>query len=342
MDQLLETKLNDFRKSMQTPEGRAHQEEARKRSEEYQQIFSPGNIENLRKADVEGFLDWQGRWSGLFRQKGRIVSDMEQLKRTLAILLDENKDIQNRLNRLMPNEPGYVKGLGRAVITAILHLVYPDKYGVYNRTVEQGLNELNRMPKFDRGERFGSRYCKINKALDNLARETGLSLAEVDSFMWFVLLEPPEPVASAIDSLEIIEKHLQQLLEDNWEQTELAKEWGIYEQDGEPVGVEFSAGDVGRIDILCQKRAKDGDWQDEWLVIELKRDTGGSAAVGQLLSYMGWVQENLVRDKSKAKVRGLLIVREMDPKLKYALDVCGAQVEVKKYNLSISLDTVNH
>jgi hypothetical protein len=344
MDQLLKNKLNEFRNFRQIPERKAVEEEVRERSEEYQRIFSPDNIENLQKSDIESFLDWQGRWSSLFRQKGRIVSDMHRFKTALSILLNEDKDIEVRLNELEPGQPDYVKGFGRAVKTAILHLVYPDIYGVYNRTSEEGLQKLGLMPKFDWGEKFGSRYLKVNKALLALTQKTGLSLIDVDSFVWFVLLPESSPVLAGpdvIDSFEVIEKVLQKLLADNWEQTSLAKEWGIYEVDGEPVGVEFPVGDAGRLDILCQKRGDDSDWQDEWLVIELKRDKGGHAAIGQLLCYMGWVQDNLVDDKSTEKVRGLLIVRELDSKLKYALKMCGAPIEVKKYNLSISLDTAN-
>lgn len=344
MDEFLRNKLNEFRGFKQSPERKMVEEEVRKRSEEYQRIFSPGNVENLQKSDMESFLDWQGRWSSLFRQKNRIISDMNRLKTALSILLDENRDIEARLNELEPGHPNYIKGFGRAIKTAILHLVYSDKYGVYNQTSEDGLQKLGLMPKFDRGEKFGLRYLKVNKALLDLSQKTGLSLAEVDSFVWFILL-PELPSGSGplevFDSFEIIEKHLQRLLADNWEQISLAKEWGIYEKDGEPVGVEYSAGDAGRIDILCQKRGGDNDWQDEWLVVELKRDTGGHAAVGQLLGYMGWVQENLVKSKSKDKVSGLLIVRELDSRLQYALKMCGAQIEVKKYNLTISLDSVS-
>ena len=343
MDQLLKNKLDEFRDFRQTPERKAVEVDSWRLSEEYQRVFSPDNIGNLEKSDIENFLDWQGRWSSLFRQKGRIVSDMDRLKTALSILLNEQMDIEIRLNELEPGQPNYVKGFGRAIKTAILHLVYPDKYGVYNRTSEEGLQKLGLMPRFDRGEKFGSRYLKVNKALLDLSQRTGLSLAEVDSFVWFVLAElssvPGGP--EVIDSFDIIEKHLQRLLADNWEQTNLATEWGIYEEYDEPVGVEFSAGDAGRIDILCQKRGSDNDWQDEWLVIELKRDTGGHAAVGQLLSYMGWVQDNLVKDKSNDKVSGLLIVRTLDPKLKYALKMCGAKIDVRKYNISVSLDSVS-
>jgi hypothetical protein len=331
----LEAKVNAFCERRETPEQKEFVKDVQQRSEEYWRLFSPDNIENLQRSDVEDFLNWRGRWNGLYRQKGRIVSDMDRLKEALTKLLDEKRDIKDRLDELIPQgKPNYIKGLGRAVLTAILHLVYPDEYGVYNQTSEDGLNALGRMPEFDRGEGFGSRYVKFNEALLQLSQDTGLSLAEVDAFLWDVI-NPVYPVSERADHLQIIEKHLQQLLADNWEQIDLAKEWGIYEQDGEQVGIEFQADDAGRIDILCQKRAGNDGWQNEWLVIELKRDTGGHAVIGQLLSYMGWVLEN--KAENKEKVEGLLIVRELDRKLEFALKACGARVSVKKYNISLSL-----
>jgi hypothetical protein len=336
----LEAQVNAFREHRKTPEQKEFVKDVQQCSEEYRHLFSPDNIENLQKLDVEDFLNWRGRWSGLYRQKGRIVSDMDRLKEALIKLLDEKRDIKDRLDELIPQgKPNYIKGLGRAVLTAILHLVYPDKYGVYNQTSEDGLKELGRMPKFDWGENFGSRYVKVNRALLQLSQDTGLSLAEVDVFLWDVVNRPVSPVSEGADYLNIIEKHLQQLLADNWEQIDLAKEWGIYEQDGEQIGVELQADDAGRIDILCQKRSGNDGWRNEWLVIELKRDTGGHAAIGQLLSYMGWVLAN--KAENKGEVEGLLIVRELDRKLEYALKACGARISVKKYNISLSLTDVN-
>lgn len=342
MDQFLKNKLEGFKNFRQTPERKVVEADNRRTSEEYQRLFSPDNIRNIEKSDIEDFLDWQGRWSSLFRQKNRIISDMDRLKTALSILLNEQENIETRLNGLVPNQPDYVKGFGRATMTAILHLVYPDRYGVYNQTSEEGLKKLGMLPQFDRGERFGSRYLKINKSLLDLSQQTGLSLAEVDSLVWFVLEDSPSipEEARLLDSFDIIEKHLQRLLADNWEQTGLAKEWGIYEEDDEPVGVEFYTSDAGRIDILCRKKGNTGDWQNEWLVIELKREEGGYAAVGQLLSYMGWVQNNLAENKSNDNVRGLLVVRSVDPRLKYALEMCDAKIEVKKYNISVSLESI--
>jgi hypothetical protein len=60
---------------------------------------------------------------------------MERLKEAFTRLLDEKRDIEDRLDELIPQgKPNYIKGLGHAVLTAILHLVYPNEYGIYNQT----------------------------------------------------------------------------------------------------------------------------------------------------------------------------------------------------------------
>ena len=69
---------------------------------------------------------------------------------------------------------------------------------------------------------------------------------------------------------------------------------------------------IGQIDILYQNE-KTGDF----LVVELKRteDTSDSAA-GQIARYIGWVKENLAKEKS---VYGLLIAHSASEQMKYAL-----------------------
>jgi len=69
---------------------------------------------------------------------------------------------------------------------------------------------------------------------------------------------------------------------------------------------------IGQIDILYQDE-KTGNF----LVVELKRteDTSDSAA-GQIARYIGWVKENLAKEK---RVYGLLIANSVSERLKYAV-----------------------
>lgn len=100
------------------------------------------------------------------------------------------------------------------------------------------------------------------------AQEIEHFLAEGESTTTITSSNPDveDPVAFAM------EKHLERFSVANWEQTELAKTYKIYEEDGEKVGQQYAT-DAGPIDILAI--SKDGT---RLLVVELKR---GRASVGR-------------------------------------------------------------
>lgn len=81
---------------------------------------------------------------------------------------------------------------------------------------------------------------------------------------------------------------------------------------------------AGRLDLLCK------DCNEGYVVVELKRGQGTDQVVGQILRYMGWVQENYKTDK----VRGLIIVGKKDQALSYAVKAVP-NIQVKEFKLSI-------
>lgn len=98
--------------------------------EKYGSMFNPSNLDSLNKEDFKSFLLIKNNkhWEGIHRQGNMITQDMNKLKNALKILLDEEKPIEERLNFLFPkNKPSYIKGLGRAIVTPILMVVYPTK-----------------------------------------------------------------------------------------------------------------------------------------------------------------------------------------------------------------------
>lgn len=90
-----------------------------------------------------------------------------------------------------------------------------------------------------------------------------------------------DPVAFAM------EKHLEAFLIANWEQTELANSFSIFEEDGEKVGQQYET-DAGPIDILAVSKDK-----ERLLVVELKRGRATDVVVGQVLRYMGFVMSEI-------------------------------------------------
>ena len=125
-----------------------------------------------------------------------------------------------------------------------------------------------------------------------------------------------------------LEKHLEDFLVQNWNGTELSHEFDIYEEDGERVGQQFPT-DTGPIDILAVSKDR-----KTLLVVELKKGRASDVVVGQLLRYMGFVQDELAEPEQT--VRGVVIALEDDQRLRRALAVVPA-IEFYRYEVSFKL-----
>lgn len=109
----------------------------------------------------------------------------------------------------------------------------------------------------------------------------------------------------------MFERHLEDFLITNWVNTHFADRYVIYEKDGKQIGKQYPT-DTGPLDILAI--SKD---ENEFLVIELKRDRASDQVVGQILRYMGWIKKNLCSDNQR--VKGCIVALEGDQKLENAL-----------------------
>lgn len=107
-----------------------------------------------------------------------------------------------------------------------------------------------------------------------------------------------------------MEKHLEEFLVANWAQTELGKDYDIYD-DGEQFGKQFPT-DTGPLDVLAISKDK-----KRLLVVELKRGRASDAVVGQTLRYMGYVQEELAEEGQT--VHGAIIALDDDKRFRRAL-----------------------
>jgi len=129
-------------------------------------------------------------------------------------------------------------------------------------------------------------------------------------------------------SVFALEKHLEDFLVKNWKQTELSKEYDVYEEEGELVGQQYPT-DTGPIDILAISKDK-----KELLVVELKKGRVSDNVVGQIQRYMGYVQEELAEEGQK--VKGVIIALEDDIRIKRALSVTN-NIEFYRYQVSFKL-----
>jgi len=291
----------------------------------YQELFSAENLDNLTKEHFKSFLLFKNNkhWSSIYRQGNMITQDMESLRRTLRFLQNEEIDIENRLNAIIKKAGEYyIKGLGRAVLTPILLILFPEKYCVFNSINEKAMKELNIFPKFNRGTSFGEKYKKINEKVNVLARKFQLSLWQMDTLWWFVLdKKDSNDELIAEDNIEEanqfqLEKHLENFIIENWEKINFFKDLEIFIDDENEQGLQYATHLVGTIDILCQNKTT-----QDIIVIELKKGRSSDEVVGQILRYIGWVEKNLVKEEQK--VRGIILGQRSDEKLMYAIQAVG-------------------
>jgi len=311
----------------------------------YGGLFNPKNLDRLTKDDFKSFLSITNNkhWEGIHRQSNMITADMPKLIKALKVLLNEDQDLKERLNILFPkNHPNFIKGLGRAIITPILMMVYPKKYGVFNTKSERGLKEMGLLPNF-KGKSFSEKYFDVNNILKSLANKYDVTLWKLDEIIgWIALGNPPinEENNEGDNEMDLenpennadfgLEKHLEDFLIENWDKINLGKQYNILEEDGDLIGQQYPT-DIGPIDILAKSKKN-----DKWLIIELKKGRSNDNVVGQILRYMGWVRKNLA--KSNQKVEGVIIVGGKDDRLEYALNEINDKVSLKLYKVAFKLE----
>lgn len=128
-------------------------------------------------------------------------------------------------------------------------------------------------------------------------------------------------------SVFALEKHLEDFLVQNWNQTVLGKHYDIY-KEGEFFGQQYQT-DTGAIDILAISKDKKA-----LLVVELKKGRASDYVVGQIQRYMGYVKEELA--ESNQTVRGVIIALDDDIRIRRALSVAN-NIDFYKYQVSFKL-----
>lgn len=125
-----------------------------------------------------------------------------------------------------------------------------------------------------------------------------------------------------------LEKHLEDFLVLNWQQTELGKDYDIFTEDGETVGQQYPS-DTGPMDILAISKDK-----TTLLVVELKKGRASDNVVGQVQRYMGYALQELAEPGQT--VKGVIIALEDDQRIRRALAV-APNIEFYRYQISFKL-----
>jgi restriction system protein len=141
-----------------------------------------------------------------------------------------------------------------------------------------------------------------------------------------VTLPPSEPALEDPNAF-VLEKYLEDFIVTNF--ASIFKNELLIYQDAEGNDGQQYGTDIGPIDILAQTRSG-----DSFVVIELKKGRPSDQVVGQVLRYMGWVKKNLCANGQS--VKGLVICRDPDPKLSYALEMTS-NIDVRYYSVAFRL-----
>lgn len=160
------------------------------------------------------------------------------------------------------------------------------------------------------------------------------TLAELSEVQYHDLLEGTGNLVTleASETVEdpnafVLEKYLEDFIVSNFEMIFKGK-LKIYGDLEGADGQQYTT-DIGPIDILAVEPES-----NTFVVIELKKGRPSDQVIGQILRYMGWVKKNLCT--SGQAVRGLVICRDPDPKLSYALELTN-NIDVRYYSVSFKL-----
>lgn len=165
----------------------SHKEEALAR---YQPIFSASHIPELSQAEFESFLLIKNNhhWDSLHHVGKYMTEDMNLLREALITLIDESRPVRNRLNELRPEHywgaNSKVSHLGMPVLTAILHITQPGKYGVWNNTSDAGLRRVRLWNRKWESGLGGDSYVEMNEIYLYFVQQLQIDLWTLDALWW--------------------------------------------------------------------------------------------------------------------------------------------------------------
>ena len=200
---------------------------------------------------------------------------------------------------------------------------FPDRPLIHCREVEWLKTTIDRS---DMSEDLRNSTGAIN-SVSNITKHS----VELETFIgdnMNTLISNNEDVEDA--SMFALERHLEEFLIENWENTELSKNYDIY-QDEEVFGEQFQT-DTGPIDILAISKDK-----KELLVIELKKGKASDAVVGQIQRYMGYINSEFLEEGQV--VKGAIIALEDDLRIKRALSVTK---DIDFYRYKVHFELINN
>lgn len=189
--------LDPLDRFMQTAEGRDFFSDRENRNKTYSDSLQQNVLEHLTEEELGKLIGglWANEmWADKSQPLKRILKNrnLQQFKQDLKGLLWGNADLAQRYDNFRNN----VKGMGSAMITEVLCLMDPEKYGIWNRRARTALDvlKLNDLIVTDEYGFTGERYQKLVAMLQEVGgvlKSANLkiplrNLLDVDYFLHFV------------------------------------------------------------------------------------------------------------------------------------------------------------
>lgn len=149
--------------------------------------FRPENLDDLTAETVTDFLREKvnHHWYGLERNTPRITADMSALRGGMAVLLDDSAPLAERWDSALPR----MHGVGKAIASAMLLVVYPTQYGAWNSVSGAKMAWLGLIPETWTRRSNGRTYQSINTILLDLADRLGIDLWQLDGIWHLIALD---------------------------------------------------------------------------------------------------------------------------------------------------------
>ncbi|MCW4051240.1 MAG: hypothetical protein NWE89_16065 [Candidatus Bathyarchaeota archaeon] len=170
------------------------------RKQAYSRFSPPFNQDNLKimKNVCHAYGLWLSAsnnksWTNLPR-RGRMALDQpEKLCKLFSFIQQETVPIEERIQKGLAGEYK-VDGIGKGILSGLLHTMYPEKYGVWNGSTVKAFKKLDIIIPLMYSTNQGRTYARINAVLNNMALHLDTNLTFVDGFMWYVATRLPETI----------------------------------------------------------------------------------------------------------------------------------------------------
>jgi hypothetical protein len=123
--------------------------------------------------------------------RARIIRDKKRFRDTMLYLLDEGKDVKERIDQTLKGKKYRIEGFGKAIATSFLMDFDIGKYCLWNNKTEMGFSVIG-WELYERKDSPGGVYLKVLEALKKLKGlkpEFNFNFDDIDLFLHTISAE---------------------------------------------------------------------------------------------------------------------------------------------------------